>query len=90
MPIDPSDLYRGYQAASTGSFRKSTIQSALNPYKITVNWLRGGGFSDMQLRRLASRAVLKRFYLQKSGLTMPSNYGSMSLADLKAYISSQG
>lgn len=90
MPVDIADLYKGYQAATSGSFRRSQIQGALNPYKIQLASIRGTGQTDMQLRRLAAQSVLKRHYLKQSGKPEPADFGNMSLAALKQWIASQG
>lgn len=60
MPVDPADIYAGYQKATrVAPVDKATITTALSPYKITIPSLRGQ--SDQQLRRTAALAVLARF-----------------------------
>lgn len=60
MPVDPNDIYAGYQQATrVAPVDRTTLLNALAPYKITLPSLRGQ--TDPQLRRTAALAVLARF-----------------------------
>jgi hypothetical protein len=65
VPVDPSDLYAGYQRASRiAPVDRSVIETALTPYKLTLSGLRGK--SDADLRRMAAAAVLARYRARKA------------------------
>jgi len=64
MPIDPSDLYAGYQRASRiAPVDRSVLETAFKPYGLTLAGLRGR--TDADLRRTAAAAVLARYRARK-------------------------
>jgi len=60
MPVDPADIYGGYQRATrVAPVDRPTILTALQPYRITLPSLVGK--TNQQIRRTAALAVLARF-----------------------------
>lgn len=65
MPVDPADIYAGYaKATRVAPVDRQVIETALQPYKITLPSLRG--LTDAQLRRKAALAVLARYRAAKT------------------------
>lgn len=63
-PVDESSFYEGYSRASGYSpVPRTTLQSALKPYKLTLASAKGK--SDFALRRLAAATVVKKFRQNK-------------------------
>lgn len=65
MPVDPSTLYSGYQQASRiAPVDRSSLETALKPYGITLAGLRSK--TDAELRRMAALAVLAKMRARKA------------------------
>ena len=66
MPVDPSDLYAGYQRASRiAPVERSVLETAFKPYGLSFSGLRNK--TDADLRRMAAAAVLARYRARKIG-----------------------
>lgn len=85
-----SSVYGGYAKASRYSgVRDADLDRALKRYRMTLAGIRSAPYStssDTQLRRMATRGVVKRFLLARSNKAAPKNYTGLSIKGLQKYI----
>lgn len=86
-----SSVQEGYlNVRRYSSIKDDDLARVLKPYKLTLGYMRKAPqtrMTDVALRRMAARGVVKRGLLAKSKKKSPAKYTLMTIADLQKYLS---